>query len=171
MADGDGATVDVEFAAVEIYLAFDADKLRTEGFVDFEAVDGIEWEADAFEKFADGGGWSNAHDFRGHAYSGDGGNARERLDIARFSVRTGGDQGSGGAVHDGGTVAAGLHAAECGAGFGEDLVGRGADVRVGGKGFNFAEELDAAGVVAVELELFGDQRSDFAGEEAAFLCG
>ena len=39
------------------------------------------------------------------------------------------------------------------------------------EGFNFAGELDAAGVVAFEFELFGYKRNDFAREEAGFLRG
>src|SRR5580693_1729157 len=112
MADCYGAAVDVEFVAFEAELAFDADDLRAEGFVDLEAIDGVELQACAVEEFADRGRGSDAHDLRGYADCGDGDDARERLDITRFCVCAGADQRRCGAVHDGGTVAAGLYAVE-----------------------------------------------------------
>src|SRR5262249_30272827 len=118
MADGDGAAVDVEFFAIKLEFAFNGDRLCGKGFVDLDAVDGIEGHSRAAQEAANRRGWANAHALGRNADSRNGRDARERLDVATSSVSAAGDERACGAVDDRGAVTAGLHAAESGADFG-----------------------------------------------------
>src|SRR4029077_4629209 len=109
-----------------------------------------------------------AHDLGRHAYGG----ARQYARQRRLSALPGGvggrDLPGGGAVDDGGGVAAGLHPAEGRPDAGERLERRGAHMGVGGQ-FLGAAQLELARLVALALEPLVPDRSDLAREEARTL--
>src|SRR2546430_16152365 len=62
MADGDGAAVDVELVLIEPERARAGHDLRAEGFVDLEAVDGLERQARPLQHRSDRRDRAGAHD-------------------------------------------------------------------------------------------------------------
>jgi hypothetical protein len=106
--------IDAEFSLASQYL-------RTKCFVDFEAIDLIEAQTAVIEKGADGRDRADAHIFRGYTDSSACHNTGQRLFAMLARERSGGNQSRASPVHDGGTVAAGLHTAERWPDFGQDF--------------------------------------------------
>src|ERR1700733_841661 len=168
MAQGDGASIDVDYFRIDAGLLDDGQGLHAEGLVQFDDADIAESEAGHFEGFGNGYNRADAHDFRRDAAGGEADEAGHGLKTQFAGFALGHDQGGGGAIAGLGRVAGRDRAARVEHGFepGERLKG---GVRAGA--FVFSEDgFDSLRALAVRADPLEFKGHDFV-IELAFGLG
>ena len=110
MADGDGATVDVDDVGVPAHVLVDGAGLGREGLVGLDEIEVLDLPASLLQRGARGGDGTRAHDRRIDADARPGCDAGERLQAAAAGFRLAHQQHDGGAVIDAGGIGGGHRA-------------------------------------------------------------
>src|SRR5450830_1439623 len=171
MAHGNGATVDVEFAAIKTEFSFDGNYLRPLRFIDFKAADVIQRQTTALQQQTNGRRRADTHDFWRHTYDGGGYDTGQGFAIVTAHVAAGGNDGCRRSIDQRRAVAAGLHAVRIKrAQLGQHFYRRRTRVSVLRDFTELALQFQMAVVVAIEFEGFVGDGNDLVDVEAFLLC-
>src|SRR5690348_10267137 len=159
MAEGDGSSIGIDARGIEAGELHHGERLRGEGFVQFNDACLIEFESGELEGFGNGEHRADAHFFRRASGGGEGDESCERLGANGAGAQSGHHDGGGSAVGHLRTVSGGddSFGVEGGLEFGERF-----ERSVGARAF-VGVEIHSAGVRAIAVAVHGSE-SDFDGD-------